>query len=75
MVAFTLSPLPTPPASQVQSSSRSPDTSIDRERVAAFTLFGAVLTGPINYVWLEALEQWKSREGGLNIQRFLPAHI
>jgi len=24
---------------------------------------------------LEALEQWKSREGGLNIQRFLPAHI
>ena len=58
---FTLSPLPTPPASQVQSSSRSPDTTIDRERVAAFTLFGAVLTGPINYVWLDALEQWVTR--------------
>ena len=29
----------------------------DADRVAAFTLFGAVLTGPINYVWLDALER------------------
>ena len=28
----------------------------DAGRAAAFTIFGGVLTGPINYVWLDALE-------------------
>ena len=33
-------------------------STIDADRVAAFTVFGGVITGPINYLWLDALERW-----------------
>lgn len=38
----------------IQRSSAEP---YDADRAAAFTIFGGVLTGPINYNWLDALER------------------
>jgi hypothetical protein len=29
--------------------------------LAAFTVFGGILTGPINYVWLDVVERWSSQ--------------
>ena len=40
----------------------------DARRAAAFSVFGGVITGPINFMWLEALERWTTRlapAGGL----------
>ena len=50
----------------VQSSSPEPH---DVGRAVAFTIFGGVLTGPINYIWLDALEKAVRRlapAGGLH---------
>ena len=44
------------------------DQAVDTNRLAAFALFGGVLTGPINYVWLDTLERLAGRlapAGGL----------
>ena len=34
---------------------------MNSERLIAFTVFGSLLTGPINFVWLNALEKWTSQ--------------
>ena len=41
----------------VQQSAAASGTAVDVDRLVAFTTFGALLTGPINWVWLSKLER------------------
>mmetsp|Transcript_26265 Transcript_26265/g.42054 ORF Transcript_26265/g.42054 Transcript_26265/m.42054 type:complete len:225 (+) Transcript_26265:131-805(+) len=48
-------------AQKVQSGGEEP---LDMRRLMAFTLYGAVWTGPVNHVWLARLERWFPAAGG-----------
>ena len=43
------------------SDSGSTTMGFDTKRMLAFTIFGAILTGPINYVWLNTSHRWTAR--------------
>lgn len=44
-----------------QAATSSDGQTYDTRRGATFAIFGGVVTGPINYVWLNSLERWTAR--------------
>ena len=40
---------------------QSSDSSYNAERGTAFAIFGGIVTGPVNFVWLKVLERWTLR--------------